>query len=71
MKMTTYKFRVNSNEKLISAISNSSSNLQPLTTKTKIGGVYTVNTNIWLPAEVMEEKVEEDTFAKLSGDYYL
>jgi len=71
MKMTTYRFRVKSNEKLISAISNSSSNLHPLTTKTKIGGVYTVNTNIWLPAEIMEENVEEDTFAKLSGDYYL
>jgi len=71
MKMMTYRFRVKSNEKLISAISNSSSNLHPLTTKAKIGGVYTVNANIWLPAEEMEERVEEDTFAKLSGDYYL
>lgn len=71
MKMTTYKFRVKSNEKLISAISNSFSNLHPLTAKTKIGGVYTVNTNIWLPAEVMEENVKEDIFARLSEDYYL
>lgn len=69
--MTTYKFRVKSNEKLISAISNSFPNPYPLTAKTKTAGVYTVNTNIWLPAEVMEENVEEDIFAKLSGDYYL
>lgn len=69
--MITSKFSIKSNEKLISRVSNSFPNLHPLTTKTKIAGVYTVNTNIWLSDEEMEEKIKEDFFTKLSKDYYL
>ena len=69
--MITSKFSVKSNEKLISRVSNSFPNLHPLTAKTKIAGVYTVNANIWLPDEEMKEKIKEDIFTKLSKDYYL
>lgn len=69
--MTTYKFRVESNEKLISAINNSFPSQPSLTTKTKMAGVYTVNDNIWLPTEEMKEKIKEDIFTELSKDYYL
>lgn len=64
------KFNVTLNRKAIS-LCNYFPNLQPLTTKTKIAGVYTANTNVWLPEEQMKDNVEEDLFAKLSKDYYL
>lgn len=69
--MITSKFSVKSNEKLISRVSNSFPNLHPLTTKTKMAGVYTVNANIWLPVEEMDENVKDELFTKLSRDYYL
>ena len=64
------KFNVTLNRKPIS-ICNYFLNLRPSTTKTKIAGVYTVNTNVWLPEEQMKDRVEEGLFIKLSKDYYL
>lgn len=68
--MADSKFSVTLNRKSIN-VSNYFPNLHPLTTKAKIGGVYTVNANIWLPAEEMEENVKDELFTKLSRDYYL